>query len=209
MKIGIVGSGSIGSTLAELFVAAGHEVTISNSRGPASLAEFVDGLGPDAHASTVEEAAAFGEVVVEAIPFGAYEDLPAGELAGTIVVSASNYYPNRDGEIDLRGGTQTELVADHLADARVVKAFNTMYWETLRDEGRPDAPLEDRLVLFLAGDDHEAKAVVNDLIEGIGFAPVDTGSLAEGGHRQEPGSPIYNDPMTPDEARERLAEFEE
>jgi hypothetical protein len=205
MRIGIVGSGNIGRTAAAHLLRAGHEVAISNSRGPASLADLVAELGEGARASTVEEAARFGEVVLEAIPFGAYDSLPADALAGRIVVSAANYYPDRDGEVDLDGRTQTELVADHLADARVVKGFNTMYWETLRDEARPDAPLDERLVLFLAGDDPEAKTVVADLVEQIGFAPVDVGGLAES-HRIEPGQPLYNEPMTPPEARTKLGE---
>jgi hypothetical protein len=202
-RIGVVGSGRIGRTAAELFVAAGHEVAISNSRGPASLSDLVADLGPNARAATVADAARFGDVVLEAIPFGAYESLPAAELAGTVVVSAANYYPDRDGEIDLGGRTQTELVADHLAESAVVKAFNTMYYETLATEGRPDAPLEERLVLFLAGDDETATATVADLIERIGFAPLTVGRLAESGV-MEPGSPIYNEPMTLGEARAEL-----
>lgn len=206
MKIGVIGSGNIGRTAAGLFVGTGHQVTIANSRGPDSLADLVADLGPGAAAGTVDEAARFGDVVLEAIPFGAYADLPAEALSGTIVISAANYYPDRDGEIDLGGRTQTELLATHLADSRVVKAFNTMYWETLRDEARPDAAREDRLVLFVAGDDETAKGVVSDLIEEIGFAAIDTGSLADS-HRQEPGSPIYNEPMTPAEARAALDEM--
>jgi hypothetical protein len=204
-QIGIVGSGNIGRTLAELGVEAGHEIVISNSRGPESLSTLVADLGGRACAGTVEDAATFGDIVVEAIPFGAYRDLPADALAGKIVVSASNYYPNRDGEIEFDGHSQTELVAAHLRDARVVKAFNTMHWETLRDEARPTAPASERLVLFLAGDDAEANAVVGELIAEIGFTPIDTGSLAEGGRKQEPGSPIYNEPMRPAEARATLA----
>jgi hypothetical protein len=206
MRVGIIGTGRIGRTVARHLVDAGHEVAVSNSRGPDSLAELVDELGPNARAATVREAATFGEVVLEAIPFGDHRELPADALADRIVISASNYYPDRDGEIAFDGRTQTELVAEHLAESTVVKAFNTMYWETLRDEARPDADLDDRLVLFVAGDDDEAKAVVSDLIREFGFAAVDTGSLREGGRRQEPGSPIYNEPMTPDEARARLAE---
>jgi hypothetical protein len=209
MQIGVIGSGRIGRTAAELFVDVGHEVMIANSRGPASLSDVVADLGEGASAATVEEAAAFGDLVLEAIPFGAYRDLPAEQLGGTIVVSASNYYPDRDGEIDFGGRTQTELVAEHLADSRVVKAFNTMFWETLRDDGRPDADREDRLVLFVAGDDDDAKAVVSDLIEQIGFTAVDTGSLAAGGRRQQPGTLIYNEPMTPAEARAKLAAMDE
>lgn len=207
-QIGIIGSGNIGRTLAELFVETGHEVFVSNSRGPESLADLVAELGPRARAGTPTEAAAFGGIVVEAIPFGAYEDLPADALAGKIVVSAANYYPGRDGEIEFDGTSQTELVADHLEESRVVKTFNTMYWETLQDDGEPGAPASDRLVLFLAGDDPEAKAVVGELIREIGFTPVDTGSLAAGGPKQEPGSPIYNEPMKPAEARAKLAEMD-
>jgi hypothetical protein len=207
-KIGLIGSGNIGRTLAELLVEAGHEVVVSNSRGPESLEDLVTELGSEARAGTPAEAAAFGEIVIEAIPFGEYRELPTDVLAGKIVVSASNYYPNRDGDIEFDGLSQTELVAAHLRDARVVKAFNTMHWETLRDDRRPTAPASERLVVFLAGDDPAAKAAVSDLIAEVGFTPIDTGSLAEGGRRQEPGSPIYGAPMRPDEARTTLAELE-
>jgi predicted dinucleotide-binding enzyme len=207
-KIGIVGAGRIGRTLAALFADAGYEVLVSNSRGPESLSELVTDLGPRVRAGTPAESAVFGDVVVEAIPFGAYRDLPKDALAGKVVVSASNYYPDRDGAIQFDGRSQTELIADHLEGSRVVKAFNTMFWETLRDEGRPDASAADRLAVFLAGDDPAAKAVVSDLIATVGFAPVDTGSLAEGGRLQEPGSPIYDEPMTPREARRTLVQFE-
>jgi 8-hydroxy-5-deazaflavin:NADPH oxidoreductase len=107
MRIGIIGAGKIGATLARLFVQAGHEVAISNTRGPASLAELVQELGPRAQATTVDQAAAFGDLVVEAIPFGRYRDLPAALLTGKIVVTASNYYPPRDGTIDLDGRAQS------------------------------------------------------------------------------------------------------
>jgi hypothetical protein len=183
-------------------------LNLRNSRGPASLADLVETLGTGARAGTVEEAASFGDVVVEAIPFGAYETLPADALAGKTVVSAANYYPQRDGDIDFGGHTQTELVAAHLGESTVVKAFNTMYYETLRHEARPDAPLDERLVLFLAGDDEDAKETVANLIEQFGFAPFDVGSLQDGA-AMEPGSPIYNEPMTPAEAAaavERLRE---
>jgi predicted dinucleotide-binding enzyme len=205
MQIGIIGSGNIGSTAAKLFVDAGHTVAISNSRGPESLTELADELGSNARAVTVDEAAAVGDVVLEAIPYGEYESLPAEALAGTVVISAANYYPQRDGEIEFDGRTQTELVAEHLADSTVVKGFNTMYYETLRDDARPDEPLDERLVLFLAGDDDDAKATVATLIEEIGFAPFDVGSLADSAVI-EPGSPVYNSPMTLDEARDALGD---
>jgi predicted dinucleotide-binding enzyme len=116
-----------------------------------------------------------------------------------------NYYPRRDGEIDLGGLTSSELVARYLRGARLVKAFNTMYFHTLASEGRPGGPPGDRLVMFVAGDDAGAKAQVLRLVEEIGFAPLDTGSLHEGGRQQEPGSPIYNRPLTLAQARELLA----
>lgn len=206
MNIGIIGSGNIGATAAQLFAGAGHRLAISNSRGPESLEELVARVGVNVRAVTVREAIDFGEVVMEAIPFGRYGDLPSADLTGKILVTASNYYPGRDGEIALDGLTQSELIARHLPGARVVKAFNTMHYERLRDEGRLDLPAGERLAIFLAGDDEPAKGVVARLIEDIGFTPVDTGSLRDGGRMQEPGSPIYNVPLTGDEAWERLGE---
>lgn len=204
MDVGIIGAGNIGTTVAKLLAAAGHRVAVSNSRGPESLAPLVEQIGPNARAATAEEAADFGEVVLVAVPFFAHESLPAKRLAGKIVVDATNYYEGRDGPVDFGGQTSSELIARKLPDSRVVKAFNTMYYETLATEGRPDAKSGERLVLFVAGDDAEAKAVVSRLIEEIGFEPVDTGTLAES-RRQEPGSPIYNVPMNAERARETLA----
>ena len=187
MKIGVIGAGRIGANAARLFARAGHEVVISNSRGPETLSGIVEEIGNDTRALTIEEAADFGDVVLEAIPFWRYEELPADRLQGKIVIDASNYYPHRDGEINLDGLTSTGAVARHIHDSRVVKAFNTMYYERLANEGRPGFPVEERLVLLLAGDDEEAKGIVSRLIEEIGFAPIDTGSLKDS-HRQEPGA---------------------
>ncbi|MFL5347606.1 MAG: NADPH-dependent F420 reductase [Hyalangium sp.] len=205
MKIGIIGSGYIGETAARLFIKAGHEVALSNSRGPESLKDKVRELGPQARATSVEDAAAFGEVVLVAVPLKAYEQLPRAQLSGKIVIDAMNYYPQRDGEIDFQGKSTSEFVARHLPGTRVVKAFNTMWFKTLGQDCKPGTPLEERLVLFLAGDDAGAKQTVSQLIEQIGFAPVDTGSLAVGGKRQQPGSAVYNRPMRPAQAREVLA----
>lgn len=204
MNIGIIGSGNIGANAAKLFARAGHQVAIANSRGPESLAGVVEEIGPNVRAATVEEAAYSGEVVMEAIPFGHYEELPREALSGRIVVSASNYYPGRDGALDLGGLAQTEALARHLPGSRVIKAFNTIYYERLANEGRPEASMEERLAVFVAGDDEEAKGIVSKLIEEIGFAPVDTGTLAES-RRQEPGAEIYNNPLTAAEARQLLS----
>lgn len=188
MRIGIIGSGRIGSTAARLFVGAGHEVALANSRGPETLTDTVEELGERASARTVEDAASSAELVLVAIPFGRYRELPPEALGGRIVVDAMNYFPDRDGhlrELDEDATTSTELLAAHLPDARVVKAFNTMRSADLGERGS-QGPMDERLVMPVAGDDKEAKDRVSALIEEIGFAPIDSGSLAEGGRRQQP-----------------------
>ena len=175
---------------------------IANSRGPASLRDLAAGhLRP----ATVEEAAAHGEVVVVATPLTAYDTLPRDALAGTVVVDAGNYYPSRDGQIaalDDDRTTSTEWLAAKLPGARVVKAFNTVHLEILRDKGDADAG-DERLVVLVAGDDAEAKQQVERLIEDIGFAPVDQGGLADGGRLQQPGAERYGKVLT---LREALAD---
>jgi 8-hydroxy-5-deazaflavin:NADPH oxidoreductase len=206
MRIGIIGSGNIGSVTARLFVGAGHEVAIANSRGPDTLTGLVGSLGERARAATGKEAAAFGEVVVVAIPFGRYRNLPADELEGKIVADATNYYPPRDGNIPALDSGQTassQLLALRLDGASVVKAFNTLYAGTLASAGRPDAPLDQRLAVFVAADDPDAKKVVSGLVEQIGFAPVDAGSLADS-RRQQPGAPLYGARLKQPEAEAAL-----
>jgi predicted dinucleotide-binding enzyme len=207
MKITTVGAGKIGSTLAQLAVDGGHEVRISNSRGPDTLRSLAEELGDRAEAATVTDAARFGDLVVVATPLGAFDTLPAPAFEATVVVDASNYYPNRDGqipELDSDETTSTELLAGHLAGARVVKAFNTMRSGTLATAGDPGKPVDERLALYVAGDDAEAKGAVLSLIDEFGFAPIDTGSLAEGGRKQQAGGAVYGDELTGAEARERL-----
>lgn len=207
MRIGIVGAGMIGGSLAALFGARGHEVLLSNSRGPQTLRDQVASLPPGVQASTVEQAARGGDVVVVAIPLHRFPELPADAFAGKIVVDTGNYYPGRDGVLpQLESGqtTSSEMVAAHLAGARLVKAFNTIYFQTLQADGRPDAPEEERLAIPVAGDDAAAKQVVAELIREIGFAPVDTGSLADG-RRQEPDTPVYGKVVGPAQAGELLA----
>ena len=202
MKIGIVGAGMIGGTLATLFTRAGHEVALANSRGPETLADTVAELGPDAHAATAAEAASFGAVVVVAVPLKAYPALPAEPFAGRIVVDANNYHPERDGhiaELDARTATSTGLLARHLDEARVLKGFNTIYFAHLRDRGDTGAPAADRFAIPIAGDDAAAKATLTDLIDQLGFSAVDTGALADS-WRQEPGAPVYGAEVQPDQA---------
>jgi 8-hydroxy-5-deazaflavin:NADPH oxidoreductase len=206
MRIGIIGSGDVGGATARLFVDAGHEVAIANSRGPHTLTQLVGTLGERARAATAEEAADFGEVVVVAIPFGRYRQLPADQLAGKIVADATNYHPARDGNIPMLDSDQTtssQLLASRLDGARVVKVFNTMNPSTLESAGRTDAPLDQRLAIFVAADDPDAKRVVADLVEQIGFTPVDTGSLADS-RRQQPGAAVYGADLKLPEAEAAL-----
>jgi predicted dinucleotide-binding enzyme len=208
MRIGVIGAGRIGVTLARLFAQRGHEVAISNSRGPDTLREVVAELGPTVRAATSEDAAAFGEVVVLAVPWRAREALPRPEMvAGKIVVDAMNPYTADSRLLDLGDSTSSEQIAGQLPGAKLVKAFNTIYFDHLASRGSNDLPLDERHAIFLAGDDGEAKARVAKLIDEIGFAPVDTGSLVDGGRMQQPGSAIYNRPMTGAEARYAVSQL--
>ena len=158
--------------------------------------------------ATPEAAVKFAQVVLLAIPWRIKRELPPSDLfKGKIVIDAMNPYSENFEVIDLGNSTSSEEVRKQLPSARLVKAFNTMYYETLRTGGRRKSE-DERLVLFVAGDDTDAKAVVSRLIEEIGFTPVDTGSLREGGRKQQPGSSIYNDPMTVEVAYKRLAELD-
>lgn len=207
MKIGIIGSGNIGLTAAKLFVNAGHQVALSNSRGPQSLRAEVADLGPLASAVTVEEAARFGDIVLVATPFFAYPDLPAKWLKGKIVVDAMNYYPDRDGrmrELDDDITTSSEVLAEFLPDATIVKAFNTIWYEHLATQGDRSLAIEDRRAIFIAGDDLDSNVKVSQLINDIGFAPVYTGTLAVGGRRQNVGTEIYNVDVTAHQANAML-----
>ncbi len=205
MKIGIIGAGNLGATGARVFVNAGHEIAISNSRGPDSLRKLVAELGSRAHAATVDDAARFGDVVLLAVPWRSREALPKPEaVAGKIVIDAMNPYKPDFTCYDLGDSTSSEETAKRLPGARLVKAFNTIYYQHLASRGRTDLPVAQRHAIFVAGDDAQAKRLVTQLIEEIGFAPVDTGSLRDGGRKQQPGSTIYNKPMTGQEAKEAL-----
>lgn len=205
MKIGIIGAGNIGLTAAKLLVQAGHEIALSNSRGPSSLADAIAELGPKAHADTVDNAAAFGEVVLLAVPFRAPEALPHADLvANKIVIDAMNPYSADFNIMDLSPSTSSEETAKRLPDARLVKAFNTIASQQLAKQGDGTKPETQRRAIFVAGDDPKAKAVVANLVRDMGFAPVDTGSLREGGQKQQPGAILYNKNLTAEEADQLL-----
>lgn len=207
MKIGIIGAGHIGGTLARHFVAAGHEVAVSNSHGPDTLHAQVEELGPSAHAVTPAEAARFGDVVVVSVPFGRYRELPTDGVAGKVVIDTNNYYPARDGhieELDRDRTTSSELLQAHLAGAHIVKAFNANNWDHLRDLGRPAGDPE-RLGIPISGDDEQAKRTVAELIDQIGFDAVDAGTLADGGRKHQAGSRLFPVELRTDVLRARLA----
>ena len=195
MRIGIIGSGNIGGTCVRLFTEAGHEVMVSHSGPPETLREQVAKLGPRARAGTVEEAASFGEVVLLAIPWRERTELPASRLRGKVAIDAMNPYAPDYSVYDLGDSTSSEEVTKALPGARLVKAFNTLFAKDLASRGRKDLPLAERTVLFMSGDDEDAKRVVAELIREIGFAAVDMGLLREGGRMQQPGSPIYTRPL--------------
>ncbi|MCW2506082.1 MAG: oxidoreductase [Actinomycetia bacterium] len=207
MKIGIFGAGHIGGTLARLFAGAGHEVAVSNSRGPQTLASLVAEIGERVQAMTARDAAMFGDVVVVSVPFWRYREIPADELAGKIVIDTNNYYPQRDGHFpDLDAGrtTSSELLQAHLPHALVVKAFNAISWHSLRDRGRP-AGDPGRIGIPISGEDEKAELIVAELIDHIGFDAVKAGSLAEGGRKYQPGTPVYTTDLTAPELRAGLA----
>lgn len=196
--VGFIGSGFIGGTVARLSVAAGHQVVMSNSRGPQTLQELVGELGPLARAATSEQAAADGDIVVVTIPLKAYPSVPAAPLAGKTVLDTTNYYPERDGQIaDLDSGavTSSELLQRHLPESAVVKVFNTIFYKHLGSLSRP-AGATDRTFLPIAGDDARAKQVVTEFLDSIGYGAVDAGPLAES-WRQQPDTPVYGAPYGP------------
>ena len=218
MRIGIVGSGNMGEAFARLLTAAGHEVAISNSRGPDSLRGLTDELtrrtsssgtgGGRTRPATVPEAVALGDAVLVAIPYGRLEEVlgAAGPFDGKVVVDVTNFYARRDG-----AGADPAPEASSVAFARlvpgaraVVKAFNTIWSEHLLRTGRPAAPEPERRALPIAGDDPEAKALVAGLVRELGFTPVDAGGLAES-TAQEPDTPVYDRELTADEARDAVA----
>jgi len=193
--VGFIGSGSIGRTLARLAVGAGHEVVLSNSRGPQTLLDTVRELGPRASAATSEEAAAAGDIVVVTVPVSAFPHVPAAPLAGKTVVDTCNYGPERDGHIpELAGGslTSSELLARYLPDALVVKAFNTIFFKHLSALARP-AGAADRSYLPIAGDSAPAKAAVTAFVDSVGYGVVDAGTLADS-WRQATDTPVWGTP---------------
>jgi predicted dinucleotide-binding enzyme len=179
--IGLIGSGNIGTTVAQLAVDAGYDVVVSNSRGPETLTDLVAQLGPKARAATATEAAEAGDILVFTIPLGKIDQVDPAPLAGKVVLDTCNYYPERDGDIaalDDKQDTTTGLVQQHLASSKVVKAFNNIFFQHLGSMQRP-AGAPDRSTLMIAGDDADAKRTATEFIETLGYDVYDTGSIAD------------------------------
>jgi 8-hydroxy-5-deazaflavin:NADPH oxidoreductase len=206
MKIGIIGAGNIGGALARRLTELGHEVSIANSRGPDTLREVEAETG--ATAVTAREAVRGKDVVVVTIPEKNVPRLPDDLFDGVgddvVVIDTGNYYPrNRDGRIDeIEAGTPESVWVSQQLRRPVVKAFNNIYAQHLRDHGRPPRS-RDRIALPVAG--HQpAKATVMQLVEELGFDAVDAGSLEES-WRQQPGTPVYATDLDADGVRRALA----
>ncbi len=206
MTIGLIGAGHIGSQVARLAVKAGHDVVISNRRGPDTLADLVKELGPHARADTPEGAATAGDIVVVTVPLKNYRETPVAPLAGKIVIDTNNYYPDRDGhiaELDNESSTSSELLQAHLPSSKVVKAFNHIQAAHLTAHSQP-AGTANRRGLVIAGDDAQAKATVSAMLDQFGFDVVDAGPLSEG-WRIQPDTPGYGPRRSADELRQNLA----
>ena len=204
MKIGIIGSGNIGSTVGTLWVKAGHQVLFS-SRHPEELKPLVDGLGPLARAGTVKEALTFGDVVFIGVPYGAYPQIGkdyAKEFVGKIVLDAGNAVLARDGEIakPARENGVALTSAKLLAGARIVRAFNILsFRKVASNANRPDG----RIAMPIASDDQEALKLALGLVRDAGFDPVIVGSLQRS-KLFEQGGPLYGAEISAQEMRERL-----
>jgi len=194
MKIGIIGAGFVGRAISKLALKAGHQVMLSNSRDPKTL--FTLTRITQCQAGTPQQAAEFGDIVVIAIPLEAYRSVPAAPLVGKVVIDANNYYPDRDGripELDQHQTTTSEMLAKHLPESRIIKAFNAIRMDDLLNDGLPASAAE-RRALPIAGDDAQGKAMVTALLDEFGFDVVDAGGLAEG-WRFEAGTPVYCVPL--------------
>jgi 8-hydroxy-5-deazaflavin:NADPH oxidoreductase len=207
MKIGIIGAGNIGGTLTRRFRELGHDVFVANSRGPETLSALAVETG--ATPVTAEQAAHRGEVVIVTIPERSIKNLPKDLFAGVpdsvVVVDTGNYYPRqRDGRIDaIEAGTPDSVWVATQLGRPVIKAFNDVYADHLAKLGKPRGA-RGRIALPVAGDDAHAKAIVMNLIDELGFDPVDAGTLDES-WRQQPGSPVYVQDFDAQGVREALA----
>jgi predicted dinucleotide-binding enzyme len=204
MKIGIIGAGNIGATLARKLAASGHEVKLANSKEPETIRNLAHDVG--ATAVSKEEAVQDVETVVLSIPFAKYPDLAKlfdDVPANVVVIDTSNYYPFRDGTIaEIDGGKPESVWVSEQIGRPVVKAWNAVLAVTLAEKGRPSGA-SGRIAIPVAGDDAKAKATAMKLVEATGFDALDSGNLGDS-WRQQPGTPAYCTELTANELKSAL-----
>ena len=190
--IGIIGSGHVGGNLAKAAIAHGYDVVLSNTQGPDSLAGLAKELGPHASAATPAKAAGACDFAIVAIPLTTIGQVPAEPLAGKVVISTINYFPQRYGHVpEIDDGTTTApgLLQAHLPESRVVRAFSMINAAEMSGDGHPPGDPR-RRALAIAGDDPAAKRLVAGLYDEFGFDAVDIGGLDES-WRVEAGQPAF------------------
>ena len=192
LTIGIIGAGEVGSHIARAAIANGYQVVIANSRGPETLKDLIEALGPSARAATAADAAAAGDFVVIAVPLKLVNNMPVEQLAGKIVLDTNNYMPWRDGHyprVDSGEKTEHELRQDQLAGSKVVKAFTHIQAPRILTWGMP-AGSPDRPALAASSNYPEAVELVQRLYDQLGFDCVDHSPLGES-WRNGPGQPAW------------------
>jgi 8-hydroxy-5-deazaflavin:NADPH oxidoreductase len=208
MQIGIIGAGQIGGTLTRLLTKQGHTVRVSNSRDPETLADLAAETG--ATAVWAKDAPVDADLVIVSIPQKNTPDLAPGIVStrkpDAPVIETNNYYPQqRDGRIDgIEEGTPESVWVSEQLGAPVFKVFNGIFWKRLLENGVPRGTAG-RIALPIAGDDPANKQIVSDLVDSIGFDPVDAGTLAES-WRQQPDTPVYGTDLDAAGAKKALAE---
>jgi predicted dinucleotide-binding enzyme len=192
LRLGIVGAGKLGTTLARIAVAAGHDVAISGSGRAEDIALTIDVLSPGAHAATTDDVVRHADIIVLAVPTHRLRELPGDLFAGKILVDATNYWPPVDGddpELAAAPHGTSSVVQQHFPSARVVKSLNQLGYHQLDENRRPNAA-SDRIAIGAAGDDRLAVRKVMRLVDRLGFDPINAGPLKNGPALEPDGSPI-------------------
>lgn len=207
MKIGIIGTGAIGGTIAKKMAASGHNVKISNSGDADKLNARAEELG--ASPATIENVVKDVDVIILSLPTIAIPTLPKDLLANApenvIVVDTSNYYPFRDADIEeIKSGKMESVWVSEQLGRPVIKAFNNLLAETLENAGKVPGAVE-RIAMAVAGDDAEAKKTIIGLINDAGFDAVDSGDLSES-WRHQPGTPAYCTELNEEELKQALSD---
>lgn len=196
MRIGFIGAGTVTKTFGGHLISAGHTIIVSNSRGPETLSDFVAALGPDATAGTKQQAAACNIAILATNWVSAPAALKDIDWRGRILIDATNAHMDPKPDISLagvtrsraalEGRTSSEIIAELAPGARLVKSIGNMPMAWIQDFSKQ----KPRTVIFTSGDDEDAKRMVIELIDGLGFAAINLGSLAIGGAMHEVGAPL-------------------